>query len=109
MYCYQFAWQTPILDGRPMAFHCSEMPFVFDNPDLCEHMTGGGDAAHILARQVSTAWMNFARNGDPNHAGIPRWKRFNAKDKTTMIFDDRCEAKDNLDSSQQETASKVRV
>ena len=41
VHCYQFAWQTPVLDGRPMAFHCSELPFVFDNADLCENMTGG--------------------------------------------------------------------
>jgi para-nitrobenzyl esterase len=107
VYCYQFAWQTPILDGRPMAFHCSEMPFVFDNPDLCEHMTGGGESAHVLASRVSTAWMNFARSGDPNHAGIPFWKRFNANDKTTMVFDDRCEAKDNLDTAQQQIVSKA--
>ena len=41
-YCYQFAWQTPVLDSRPMAFHCAELPFVFDNAELCRHMTGGG-------------------------------------------------------------------
>ncbi len=107
VYCYQFDWQTPVLDGRPMAFHCSEMPFVFDNPDLCEHMTGGGEAARALASRVSTAWMNFARTGDPNHSGIPTWKRFNAADKTTMIFDDRCEAKDNLDTAQQALINKA--
>jgi para-nitrobenzyl esterase len=107
VYCYQFAWQTPVLDGRPMAYHCSEMPFVFDNPDLCEHMTGGGEAAHVLASRVSTAWMSFARNGDPNHAGIPHWKRFNANDKTTMVFDDHCEAKDNLDTNQLQLLNKA--
>jgi len=107
VYCYQFAWQTPVLDGRPMAFHCSEMPFVFDNADLCEHMTGGGEAAHVLASRVSTAWISFARRGNPNHDGIPHWKRFNASDKTTMIFDDRCEAKDNLDTSQLEEIRKA--
>ena len=107
VYCYQFAWQTPILDGRPMAFHCSEMPFVFDNPDLCAHMTGGGEPAHVLASRVTTAWMNFARNGNPNHPGIPLWKRFNANEKTTMIFDDRCEATDNLDTAQQQIVNKA--
>jgi para-nitrobenzyl esterase len=108
VYCYQFNWQTPILDGRPMAFHCSEMPFVFDNAELCSHMTGGGEAAQVLASRVSTAWMNFAKTGNPNHAGLPHWKRFNVADKTTMIFDDRCEAKDNLDTAQQTTIQKAR-
>jgi para-nitrobenzyl esterase len=100
VYCYQFAWQTPVLDARPMAFHCAELAFVFDNPDLCEHMTGGGESARILAGKVSQAWINFARSGNPNHAGLPQWKRFDAKTKTTMIFDDACEAKDNRDTKQ---------
>jgi para-nitrobenzyl esterase len=100
VYCYQFAWQTPVLDGRPMAFHCAELPFVFDNASLCEHMTGGGEAAHVLASRVSQAWVNFARSADPNHSGLPQWKRFNSSTKTTMVFDDHCEAKDNLDSKQ---------
>jgi para-nitrobenzyl esterase len=100
VYVYQFAWQTPVLDARPMAFHCAELPFVFDNADLCEHMTGGGDAAHILAGRVSQAWINFARSGNPNHAGIPPWNRFDTSTKTTLVFDDACEAKDNLDTRQ---------
>ena len=100
VYCYQFAWQTPVLDARPMAFHCSELPFVFDNADLCENMTGGGEAAHVLASKVSQAWINFARSGNPNHPGLPAWKRFDPATKTTMVFDDHCEAKDNLDTRQ---------
>jgi len=100
VYCYQFAWQTPILDGRPMAFHCSELAFVFDNSDLCEHMTGGGEDARALASKVSQAWINFARSGNPNHAGLPKWNKFDAASKTTMVFNDRCVAKENLDSKQ---------
>ncbi|HEY1313500.1 MAG TPA: carboxylesterase family protein, partial [Steroidobacteraceae bacterium] len=40
-YLYWFTWQTPILNGRPRAFHCSEIAFVFDNTDRCDTMTGG--------------------------------------------------------------------
>jgi para-nitrobenzyl esterase len=100
VYVYQFAWQTPVLDGRPMAFHCAELPFAFDNSDLCEHMTGGGEAARVLAGKVSQAWINFARSGNPNHPGIPHWQGYEPSTKTTMIFDDTCEAKDNLDTKQ---------
>jgi para-nitrobenzyl esterase len=100
VYCYQFAWQAPVLDGRPMAFHCSELAFVFDNSDLCEHMTGGGEAARILASRVSQVWVNFARTGNPNHAGLPAWKKFEAATKTTMVFDNHCKATDNLDTKQ---------
>ena len=100
VYCYQFAWQTPALDGRPMAFHCSELAFVFDNPDLCAHMTGGGEEARTLASKVSQAWVNFARAGNPNHAGLPGWKKFDAAGRNTMVFDTDCKATDNLDTRQ---------
>ena len=107
VYCYQFAWQTPVLDARPMAFHCSELPFVFDNADLCENMTGGGESAHLLGSRVSQSWTHFARSGDPNHSGIPEWKRFVPADKTTMVFDDHCAAIDNLDTKQLNLIKKV--
>ena len=91
-YLYWFAWQTPILDGRPRGFHCAELPFVFDNTDRCDTMTGGGDEARALAANISDAWIHFARTGNPNHAGLPRWASVSGPSPTTMIFDRRCAA-----------------
>jgi len=96
-YCYRFDWQTPILDGRPMAFHCSELAFVFDNTARCENMTGNGAAAHALADKMSEAWIHFAASGDPNHAAIPHWKPFDPAEKGTMVFDDDCAFHEHLD------------
>jgi len=87
-YLYWFNWQTPVLDGRPRAFHCSEIPFVFCNTDLCDHMTGGGEKARALSGRMADAWIRFARSGDPNGAGLPRWSPFAAGSIRTMIFDD---------------------
>ena len=39
-----------------------------------------------LADKVSDAWIAFARTGDPNTAKLPRWPRFNAMDRPTMVF-----------------------
>jgi para-nitrobenzyl esterase len=68
-YCYRFDWQPPVLGGRPMAFHCAELAFVFDNSARCENMTGNGAAAHALAAKMSEAWVHFARTGDPQSSG----------------------------------------
>ncbi|MGA8036819.1 MAG: carboxylesterase/lipase family protein [Candidatus Acidiferrales bacterium] len=104
-YCYQFAWQTPVLSGRPMAFHCSEIAFVFDNTDRCENMTGGGESARTLAAKVSEAWIQFARTGNPNHKGLPHWEPLTAATNATMIFDDTCELRNNFDQKLQDATS----
>jgi para-nitrobenzyl esterase len=96
-YCYRFDWQTPVLDGRPMAFHCSELAFVFDNAARCENMTGNGAAARALAEKMSEAWIHFATSGDPNHSGIPRWRPFDPSTSGTMVFDDECAFHEHLD------------
>lgn len=97
-YLYWFTWQTPVLDGRPMAFHCSELSFCFDNTDRCETMTGGGPRAQSLATKVSEAWLNFARSGNPNHSGLPHWRSVTPDKAPTMLFDDTCKVADDPDA-----------
>ncbi|WP_116105235.1 carboxylesterase/lipase family protein [Lewinella sp. IMCC34191] len=87
VYMYLFTWQSPVLDGKYKALHCMEIPFVFDNIDRCDQMTGGGPEAHALAKDVSRAWINFAHSGDPNHDGLPEWPTYNANEGATMMLD----------------------
>jgi para-nitrobenzyl esterase len=90
-YMYLFAWHSPVLDGRPLAFHQSEIPFVFDNTDRCASMTGGGPEPRALAAKVSDAWIHFARSGNPNHPGLPDWPAFTKDNGATMVFDSVCQ------------------
>jgi para-nitrobenzyl esterase len=96
-YVYWFHWQTPVLDGRPRAFHCSELPFVFANTDRCAAMTGGGADARALAATMADAWIAFARTGTPNHPGLPNWPAFSADRCETMIFDTISAVRNNPD------------
>jgi para-nitrobenzyl esterase len=94
---YQFAWETPVMDGRPRAFHCSEIPFVFFNTDVSAFCTGGGPAPRALAAQVSDAWIRFAHTGDPNHTGLPQWPKYSAESRPAMVFNTRCEVQNDYD------------
>lgn len=86
-YLYGFNWRSPVLDGRPRAFHCLDIPFAFANTDRCDSMTGGGQDARALSAQVADAFVAFARSGDPNHAGLPRWRPVTREGAATLIFD----------------------
>jgi para-nitrobenzyl esterase len=102
-YLYLFTWRTSILDGRPGAFHACEIPFVFDNVDRSHNYTGGVPEADVLSAQISQAWINFARCGDPNHADLPHWPAFSAAEGQTMIFDAPCEVRNNFDAEARRT------
>jgi para-nitrobenzyl esterase len=98
VYVYLFAWQNPLFDGVYKAIHCMEIPFVFNNALHSEEFTGGSPEAIALADRVSQAWINFARTGNPNHAGLPEWPAFTDEKRSTMVFDNECAVKDNYDS-----------
>jgi para-nitrobenzyl esterase len=99
VYMYLFTWQSPVLDGVFKAMHCMELPFVFNNIELCEEMTGGGKDAYLLADKMSSAWINFARSGNPNNKQLPNWQPFSAENGSVMIFDNRCQLKNSPDKA----------
>jgi para-nitrobenzyl esterase len=92
-YLYWFGWKTPVLDGRPLAFHCQDLAFWFDNIDLCAQATGGGAEARALATKMSDALVTFARTGNPNHPGLPAWPVYSAAKPANMILDDTIEVR----------------
>jgi para-nitrobenzyl esterase len=96
IYSFMFAYEFPYDDGKP-AWHCAEIPFVFHNTDkvpVC-NLPGVSDE---LEEQVFGAWVNFARSGNPNHAGLPDWPACQPGDEATMIFDNNCQVKHNYDN-----------
>jgi para-nitrobenzyl esterase len=97
VYLYLFAWKSPVLDGIYGSCHNMELPFMFNNVALQRELTGSTKEAYILADKMSSAWINFIRNGNPNGKGIPRWDVFKPETNATMTFDNRCELKINHD------------
>jgi para-nitrobenzyl esterase len=79
-----------VRDGKLKSFHTLEIPFVLENVDEAKSMTGTGQDRYPLQAEMSGAWAAFARSGNPNHKGLPKWPRFTVEDRATMIFDKEC-------------------
>lgn len=97
VYMYMFTWESPVMNGLFRSTHCMEIPFVFNNAVRHASMTGGTKDAIDLADKMSSAWINFARTGNPNASGIPTWEPYTADKGATMIFNTKCEVKYNHD------------
>jgi para-nitrobenzyl esterase len=91
VYMYYFTWKSPVREGKLKAFHTLEIPFVFDNVDAAKSMTGSGEDRHVLEDKMSSAWAAFARTGNPNHKALPHWPAYDADQRATMLFDNKCE------------------
>ena len=40
-----------------------------------------------MADRLASAWVEFARTGDPNNGALPAWPTYDAKTRATMVFD----------------------
>lgn len=106
-FMFWFQWQTPVLDGRPMAFHCSDLAFFFNNMERCESQTGNGPEARKLAGQMSDAWIAFARTGNPNHKEIPLWGQVTQGGSETLILDTETRFNPDPDSNERKVLESV--
>ena len=101
VYNYIFSWETPVMGGYALAYHCAELPFVFNNIALSETATGAGKEAFALAEKMSRAGGNFARTGDPNAEGLPEWPAWTPENGAVMVFDNECAARNAPDAELQ--------
>jgi para-nitrobenzyl esterase len=86
VYMYSFNWRTLVLDGKLMAPHAIDVPFVFDTLDAVG-ITGHSPVAPRIAAAESATWAAFARAGMPDNKAIPHWPAYTGVDRTTMMID----------------------
>jgi para-nitrobenzyl esterase len=86
VFLYRVDFHTTLANGVLRATHGTEMPFVFRKLDAFGGMDGDGPTARVLMDQVSQAWINFVRLGNPSLKGLD-WPRYDPVQRRTMIID----------------------
>ncbi len=86
VWLYELDWATPVDGGKWGSPHSLDLAFVFDNVAKSEAMVGTGPEPQHLADQMSSAWIAFARTGNPNTNATPNWPPFSIGQRATMVF-----------------------
>jgi para-nitrobenzyl esterase len=61
--------------------HASEMSYVF------QHLNAQATPEdHVISEAMATYWTNFAKRGDPNGEGVPKWLAFSDANPSVMYF-----------------------
>jgi para-nitrobenzyl esterase len=86
-YIYLFSYVSHSMQGRMRygAAHASEIPYVFNNlSSLNGAIVAPKDQE--VARMMNSYWANFAKAGDPNGPGLPRWPVYNPQKNEILEF-----------------------
>jgi para-nitrobenzyl esterase len=95
-YWYFFSHEPPIEPGGKdlKATHAAEIVYAFNNlgaprviPDVSSPKLALASAKdRAMADMMSSYWVNFAKNGDPNGTALPNWPRFKDRNAPPHIL-----------------------
>ncbi len=92
VYQVDFASRT---DPRRGAFHTMDIPLVFGTLGASGSQTGTAADAQAASKAMQDSFVAFAITGDPDHAGMAHWPRYDRARRATMIFDARSRVEDD--------------
>ncbi len=99
IYRYRFDLGPPSNPQGPQmgAYHSAEIEYVFGQLDSKTDVKWTPETRQ-LSELMRKYWANFARGGDPNGSGLPKWPMYSAGDGWPVMFLDATSAvhKDEL-------------
>lgn len=86
-YVYQFDHLGSSTRGKqPGAAHSDDIPYLFELVGIKQSPAPDRDDL-ALVETMRAYWTNFARNGNPNGPGLPRWPQYTPEDTAVMVLD----------------------
>ena len=64
------------------------MPYCYGN--LFRNANLYDDSDMELSERMMNYWVNFAKTGDPNGEGLPKWEAYRPEECNVMEFGDNC-------------------
>lgn len=88
VYLYNFNRPLPAYSPESAfgAFHSGEIVYAYDNLHTLDRPWEQTD--HELAEVMSSYWVNFIRDGNPNGPELPSWKPYTREDEQVLVLDD---------------------
>jgi para-nitrobenzyl esterase len=86
VYTYLWEWTCPAFDGKFGAAHAMDVAASMHN-ERDAILGSGSTDARSMCDTLASAFLAFAKSGDPNDARIPNWPAFDAAQRSTLIFD----------------------
>lgn len=85
-YMYLWSWPTSGFGGKFGAVHGIDVSASFHNyRDLV--VDCASPEGLLMCDRLASAWVAFAKTGDPNNANLPHWPAYEPARRSTMIFD----------------------
>jgi para-nitrobenzyl esterase len=96
-YLYFFSRVPPGPESETYgSYHAAEIVYAFDNLKKGRaHTWQAADEA--LADTMSSYWVSFARDGDPNEEGLPPWPRYDVATDQALELGDEVRVLDALE------------
>lgn len=85
VYMYLWEWPSPAFEGKFGVIHGTDVGPTFHNTR--GPITGDGPEARKMADRIASAWIAFAKTGDPNNPALPHWSPYDLRTRATMVFD----------------------
>jgi para-nitrobenzyl esterase len=70
------------------AYHGAEISYALQTLEAETDSAHIPDKAYDYSKMMASYWCNFAKHGNPNSQGLPKWPQWHPEEQQCMLFED---------------------